>query len=52
MSLTTIGRPPIELHLSMFDVCGQSEILESRRFTYQQQNNMFENITKEYIRNL
>ena len=46
MSLTTIGRPPIELHILMFDVNGQPKLLGGSRFTYQQQNNVFENITK------
>ena len=51
ISLTTIVQPPIELRISMFDVCGKSNILEGSTFTCLQQTIVSENITKELIRN-
>ena len=40
---------PDKLRLPMFSVCGQLKLLEGNRFTFLQQNIVFENIKEELI---
>ena len=52
ISLTTSILSPIELHISMFAVCCQSNLLGSRKFTVLQRIFLFKKITKKWILNL
>ena len=44
-----IDWPQIGLHISVFAVLGQLKLLKNNRFTFLQQNIMFENNTKGFF---